>query len=297
MVIGICPFIDFAFKKTFGSPENKIALIGLLNAILEGQIRIADVYIENPYNRQDFLDDKLSILDLKVTDDQGNIIDIEVQLSLKPGLVQRLVFYGCEIFADQLRTGDDYTGLKPVVVIALLRGTLWPESDQLHHRFMLTDADSGRRLSDALSIHTLELGKYNLTEADLASTSHLNRWLYWFLNADRYDAETLKRLFPYEDIAQASSALIEISQKTEEKQMYDAREKAYRDHQWAINVARREGEAEGEARGEIKIIRLLQQILMLPQSSESDLTQKPLEELQQLAADLQTQVQSRKFSE
>ncbi len=79
--------------------------------------------------------------------------------------------------------------------------------------------------------------------------------------------------------------------------MYDAREKAYRDHQWAINVARREGETEGKAEGKIEIIRLLQQILMLPQSRESDLAQKPLEELQQLAADLQTQVQTRKFSE
>jgi hypothetical protein len=33
--IGIRPINDFAFKKTFGSPENKVALISLLNAILE----------------------------------------------------------------------------------------------------------------------------------------------------------------------------------------------------------------------------------------------------------------------
>ena len=32
--IGIRPTNDFAFKKTFGSPENKVALISLLNAIL-----------------------------------------------------------------------------------------------------------------------------------------------------------------------------------------------------------------------------------------------------------------------
>ena len=269
--------------------------------ILVGQIRITDVHIENPYNLQDFLDDKLSILDLKVTDDQGNLIDIEIQWSLIPGLIQRLVFYGCEMFADQLREGDDYIKLKPVVVIALLKDTLWPETNQLHHRLMLTDADSGRSLLGAFSIHTLELGKYNLTEADLATTSHLNRWLYWFLHADQYSAEELRRLFPYEDIAQASSALKQISQKTEDKQMYDAREKALRDQQWALNVARREGKAEGEARGkavgEIKIIQLLEKILLLPQSSEAELAKKPLAELQQITAELQAQVQTRKFSE
>ena len=32
--IGIRPTNDFAFKKTFGSPENKLALVSLLNAIL-----------------------------------------------------------------------------------------------------------------------------------------------------------------------------------------------------------------------------------------------------------------------
>jgi len=55
--IGIRPINDFAFKKTFGSPENKVALISLLNAILMLPIPIADVTIENPFNLQDFQDD------------------------------------------------------------------------------------------------------------------------------------------------------------------------------------------------------------------------------------------------
>ncbi|MFZ4083673.1 MAG: PD-(D/E)XK nuclease family transposase, partial [Pirellula sp.] len=52
--IGIRPTNDFAFKKTFGSPENKLALISLLNAILTLPVPIVDVTIENPYNLQDF---------------------------------------------------------------------------------------------------------------------------------------------------------------------------------------------------------------------------------------------------
>ena len=48
--IGIRPTNDFAFKKTFGSPENKVALISLLNAILALPIPIVDVTIENPYS-------------------------------------------------------------------------------------------------------------------------------------------------------------------------------------------------------------------------------------------------------
>jgi hypothetical protein len=35
MALGIRLIVDFAFKKSFGSPENVLALFGLLNAILQ----------------------------------------------------------------------------------------------------------------------------------------------------------------------------------------------------------------------------------------------------------------------
>ena len=97
MLIGIRPINDFAFKKTFGTIANTLALISLLNAILRLRVPIVDVTIVNPYNLQDFLDDKLSILDIKAVDANGAIYDIEMQLTIFDGLVQRVVFYGCEI--------------------------------------------------------------------------------------------------------------------------------------------------------------------------------------------------------
>ena len=103
MLIGIRPINDFAFKKTFGSPENKLALISLLNSILGLPKPIVDVTIENPYNLQDFKDDKLSILDIKAIDQTGAIYDVEMQLSIFTGLIQRIVFYGCEIYNCFLR--------------------------------------------------------------------------------------------------------------------------------------------------------------------------------------------------
>ena len=112
--IGIRPTNDFAFKKTFGSPENKLALISLLNAILTLPVPIVDVTIENPYNLQDFQNDKLSILDIRAVDQRGAIYDVEMQLSTHSGLVKRIVFYGCEVYAGQLKAGDDYSKLKPV---------------------------------------------------------------------------------------------------------------------------------------------------------------------------------------
>jgi len=48
MRIGIRPINDFAYKKIFSSPENKLVLISLLNAILSF-VPIVDVTIVNPY--------------------------------------------------------------------------------------------------------------------------------------------------------------------------------------------------------------------------------------------------------
>jgi hypothetical protein len=50
---GIRPTNDFAFKKTFGTPGNRLALISLRNAILDPNPPIVDVTIENPYNLQE----------------------------------------------------------------------------------------------------------------------------------------------------------------------------------------------------------------------------------------------------
>ena len=128
MPIGIRPTNDFAFKKTFGSERNKTVLMSLLNSILELSLPITDLTIENPYNERDFQDDKLSVLDVKAADDSGAIYNIEVQLTVFDGLVQRIVFYGCEIYADQLRAGDDYQELRPAFSICLVDGLLWKQT-------------------------------------------------------------------------------------------------------------------------------------------------------------------------
>ena len=76
--LGIKAFVDFAFKMIFGSPENSIALIGLLNAILELERPITEVTILNPFNRKEFETDKFIVLDIKARDSAGRLFNIEM---------------------------------------------------------------------------------------------------------------------------------------------------------------------------------------------------------------------------
>jgi flagellar biosynthesis/type III secretory pathway protein FliH len=84
--------------------------------------------------------------------------------------------------------------------------------------------------------------------------------------------------------------------------MYDTREKAIRDQQWILNAARREGLEEGEIKGREEgreegelfgKIRMLQNLLSLPQSTDQELHPRSRTELEMLATELQAQLRKR----
>ncbi len=115
MILGIKPIVDVAFKKIFGSPENASALIGLLNAILDLNDPIRQVEILNPFSYQEFSDDKLVVLDVRAVDSAGRSLNIEMQISPHGGLLERLTYYTCGMYVDQLGSGNQYTELRPAL--------------------------------------------------------------------------------------------------------------------------------------------------------------------------------------
>ena len=154
----------------------------------------------------------------------------------------------------------------------------------------------------------MELAKYNLDEATISAAPAMTQWAFFFLRADRYEASRLRELLPGEAFQRAITVLETIAAKTEDRQMYDQREKALRDHQWLMEgareqgfeqgqqvghekgreVGRQEGCEEGLARGAlIGKIQILQQLLCDDPSSDADLRQQSLDELNSRLTDLQ----------
>ena len=81
----IKPTVDFAFKKIFAGKDDrsKILLMDLLNAILdlEDKEKIVEVVYLNPFNDKEYDKDKLSIMDIKVKNQEDELIDIEMQIN------------------------------------------------------------------------------------------------------------------------------------------------------------------------------------------------------------------------
>jgi predicted transposase/invertase (TIGR01784 family) len=116
-MITINPRVDFVFKKLFGTEENKDLLINLLNSIISEADQVKDLVIRNPYNAQNFKNEKLTILDIKAQDNQGKWFNVEMQIVDQDYYAQRALYYWSRLYTEQLAAGINYDCLKKTIGI------------------------------------------------------------------------------------------------------------------------------------------------------------------------------------
>lgn len=238
MKIGINPKVDIAFKKVFGSEENRNVLQHLLNALLKESIPrpIAEVTILNPYNIQDWLHDKLSIVDIKARDEASREYIIEIQLFPHANFPERLLYYGAKEYSAQLKEGQDYSQLKPVIVICFVDANLFKDARDYHSSFELIDVRQQVRFSDHLHIHVVELPKFLRELGQLRDD--LDRWIYFLQYGEELDSTRLPdELAAVPEIQQATGSLTMLSQNDTERAEYEARQKFSRDEVARVQYA------------------------------------------------------------
>ena len=252
MGTGIDPKVDYAFKRIFGSEENRDVLTGLLNAIFAGSVMgpIREVELLNPFSFKDAIDDRLSILDIKARDDQQRESLVEMQNLAHADYRGRLVYYGARHFSQMLGEGDDYSQLKPVIVVCILNDVLFEESVPFHSCFELIDARSGLRFSEHLTIHVLELPKFDKTLNDLVD--ELDRWVYFLKYGEDLDPDHLPSQLQTFEIRKATGVLDMLSHDTSERALYDASQMQQRDEASRIKTALNKGRLDGLTEGRVE---------------------------------------------
>ncbi|MGH8475645.1 MAG: Rpn family recombination-promoting nuclease/putative transposase [Methylococcales bacterium] len=229
----IDPKVDCVFKALLGSEANRNLLIHFLNAILAAELAapITDVEILNPYNEKEFLDDKLSIVDVKARDGEGNGFQVEIQLSVYGYLPTRMLYTWADIYSQQLHSGQDYRLLKPTYSIWLLAENLIADEDYAHN-YKLRD-DNGRMLIEHGGIWVLELAKFDAE----AITTDQQRWLMFFKTGDQLDDANLPEWMNTEEMRKAMSTLKQFSEKERDYHAYQARQNYLREQrtiQWEL---------------------------------------------------------------
>ncbi|CAK0766115.1 conserved hypothetical protein [Gammaproteobacteria bacterium] len=217
----IDPKIDCVFKALLGSPENRNLLTHFLNAILASDLRapITSVSILNPYNNKEFANDKFSIVDVKATDANDHIYQVEIQLVSYHYLPARILYTWTDIYSQQLQSGNDYTLLRPTYAIWLLAENLIPKDNDYLHAFQLHDT-KGQMLIEHGGIWLLELEKF----ATQLIENEQQRWLQFFKTGDQLDDARLPDWMTTPEMRQAMTTLRQFSEKERNYHKYQARQ-------------------------------------------------------------------------
>lgn len=242
------PRVDFAFKKLFGTEENKEILMSFINAVVSEADRVADVTLLNPYNHKEHCTDKLSILDIKATDEHGRQYNIEMQITDQVYYNQRALYYWSKLYASQLQQGDSFDMLKKTISINVLNFNYFDAEPDYHHVFKLLNVKSHKNYFEDMELHFIELDKF---DADIEHIkTALDRWASFLKKAHQYDKDTLpKELSKDAAIEKAFESLTTLSLDKNEREIYEARLKWLRDEDGALKKAHEVGQQEGMQKG------------------------------------------------
>jgi len=197
---------DVAFRKIFGNENKKVILISFLNAVLvlEGQNRVKEVTLLNPFQLPRLAGEKSSIIDVRATDVKGSTFIVEMQVAEPAGFDKRVLYYTSKDYAGQINSGDDYPLLRPVYFIGILNFDYFMGEDYLSSHSIFDEATGENAFKD-LKFRFIELKKFNKKAPELKNI--IDKWTFFIKNAeelevmpDNVDDEGLKEA--YQEAAQ-----------------------------------------------------------------------------------------------
>lgn len=245
----INPRVDFAFKKLFGSEENKDLLISLINAIVSEQDQVADLYLKNPYNLAEYRKGKMSILDIKAQSVLGHWYNVEMQISEDYHFDKRAIYYWAKLVTEQLEEGMMYKELQKTVSINILDFNFIYGREEFHNCYKIINTATGKddHLHDMFELHYIELRKFHKNYSQI--TTALDRWTTFLTRAHELSKNKLPHeLESDEAIIKALSAVNRMFDD-EERIMYQVRKQAIMDYESKIASAVDKGIEKGIEKG------------------------------------------------
>ena len=235
---------DIMFKAFFGRKENEEFLQDFLEAILEEKIKIKGV-IHDARLEQLAKEQKYGILDLGVELEEGEFINVEIQLRNYENIEERTTFYASKKITEQLNAGEDYRELKPVIIIAILDYEFIDLPEYVTETVRVAVRHREYELNNDVKYYYVELSKFRKQNPDMKLP--INQWLS-FLDMERGDLlemakkenkKVKKALENYEVLTGDE----EVKRLAEIKLMSDLEERA------ALASARDHGHKEGLRQG------------------------------------------------
>ena len=233
---------DYAFKKLFGTEENKDIMIEFLSLVTQlSKDDFDDIRIENSEYIPLFYNDKIGRLDIKIRLHDGRKIDVEMQNTYFDYYPKRSIFYCSKLIHEHFMSGFQYTQLKKCIAINVLNSP-FKLSGKIHSIYQIRETEEQTLLDELLEIHFLDLTK--LPKENLTS---LEKWLM-FIKTDSKEERTM--------LAQGNPMMTKASQvmdifylDEQERKRYEAAWEYESDRLSMISESERKGLERGKSLG------------------------------------------------
>ena len=237
---------DFAFKKVFGTVENKDILIEFLNTVVEfeNDKKIVDLTIIDPYNIPMLKGMKDTFVDVKAKLDNDTTVIIEMQVLNNEGFEKRVLYNAAKNYSIQLDKGEDYHLLNPVIALNIVDFIMFDDTDKVITNFKLLEKEKFIKYTDDIELIFIELPKFKKGLNELKNLKE--QWLYFLKNADSLT------MIPKEfdnSIQKALNTVNEAGMSKEELEMQHKRKEFISVQKLAILKADKDGFKKGMEKG------------------------------------------------
>ena len=256
------PKIDVVFHSLFRKGNERITK-ALITSITKEKIE--DIELDNDrYIIGKYPEEKLGILDLKATLDNGTICDIEIQLVDNKDTAERFLFYWSRIYSGQLVKGDDYGKLNKVIGIIILDYNFekTKEIERISTKWKIKEVTTGKEivLTDMLELYIIEIPKVKRI-LEKEPNDKLAQWVQFLDNPN--EKEVLKAMENNEEIREAMEELEEVIKIKQLRRIAELKDKAIRDEKNGLRHAKEEGLKEGERKLKDEKIEIAKRLLKI----------------------------------
>jgi predicted transposase/invertase (TIGR01784 family) len=238
------PRNDLVFKMLFA---NSLPLLtDLINAVRGNEPPIVVESVQNPRIDAEEWQGKFIILDILAKDEAGHYYNIEMQMNKREQWNARSMVYLAKTLAGQLKAGDNYASLKPVIGIHLLCYDLFDDPKQAVWCFEMRD-----RINPAIILGPeMQLNIVELKKADrLASLSgvpaRLTALAAWITYFAHWKEENIMNQIAYPPVLEALQQLKALSADDETRRLAEVRERAIMSERTEIEAALTKGKEIG----------------------------------------------------
>ena len=210
---------DYLFKALMQENQNVLKHI-ICSLLHTAPDNVTNISVDNPIILGERIDNKDVILDINVSFNNGERINLEMQVVNEYNWPERSTYYACRNFTV-LNKGEDYDMAKTVYQVGILDFTPIQDHPKLFSVYKLMEVNDHYPYTENFTICTLDLTNIHLAD-ERDREYNIDRWASFFKANTWEDIKMLAE--QYSAIDDAATTIYKLSEDERIRQQCEARE-------------------------------------------------------------------------